>query len=188
VSTLFAKHIESELPDAQLQTFLQIPEQIGLARFLIQYPLRSIRFEHNIIFDGREVNGVYEFLTREASVNLSRQIFDYGQPYQKQKFSSISVLAADTHFATERTFVHELGHHVHCILRELDLSLFRITMMTPRSDSLSQYGLTNSLEYFAESFAAYVFQRTELRIDDAFGHAIIERVLTRLALELKELP
>jgi hypothetical protein len=61
-------------------------------------------------------------------------------------------------------------------------------MMTPRSDALSQYGLMNPLEHFAESFAAYVFQRTELLIDDAFGHATIERVLTRLALELKELP
>jgi hypothetical protein len=185
---LFTEHIESELPDPQLRALLQIPEQIGLLDFLIQYPLRTIRFEHNIVFDGREVNGVYEFLTREASVNLSRQAFEYSQLYQKQKFSSISVLAVTADLAIARTLVHELGHHVHCILRELDLSLFRTTMMTPRSDSLSQYGLMNSLEYFAESFAAYVFQRIELLIDDPFGHATIERVLARLSLEIKELP
>lgn len=188
VRTLFVEHIESELPESQLQVFLQIPEQIGLSDFLIQHPLQTIRFEYNIVFDGREVNGLYEFLTREASVNLSRQVFDCGQPYQKQKFSSISVLAEDTHLAIGRTFVHELGHHVHCILREQDLSLFRMTMLTPRSDSLSQYGLINPLEYFAESFAAYVFQRLELLIDDPFGHATIDRVLARLALNIKESP
>jgi hypothetical protein len=188
VRQLFAEHIESDLSETQLQGLLQIPEQMVLSDFLIQYPLRSLRFKNQIIFDDREVNGVYEFLTREASINLLRQTFEYGQLYQKQKFSSISVLALDTHLAIARTFVHELGHHVHCILREQDLSLFRTTMMTPRSDSLSQYGLTNPLEYSAESFAAYVFQRIELLIDDPFGHGTIEKVSARLSLEIKELP
>jgi hypothetical protein len=188
VRRLFAEHIESDLSEIQLQGLLQIPEQVGLSYLLIQYPLRSLRFKNQIIFDGREVNGVYEFLTREASVNLSHQAFEYGQLYQKQKFSSINVLAVTTDLAIARTFVHELGHHVHCILREQDLSLFRTTMMMPRSDSLSQYGLMNPLEYFAESFAAYAFRRIELLIDDPFGHATIERVLAWLALEIKELP
>jgi hypothetical protein len=61
-------------------------------------------------------------------------------------------------------------------------------MMTPKSDALSQYGLINSFEYFAECFVAHVFQRIELALDDQFGYAMIERVLARLGLEIKELP
>jgi hypothetical protein len=60
--------------------------------------------------------------------------------------------------------------------------------MIPMSDSISHYGLGNPLEHFAESFAAYVFQRAELVVDDSFGYAMIRKVLERFELELKELP
>jgi hypothetical protein len=66
--------------------------------------------------------------------------------------------------------------------------VFRSTMLTPISDSITQYGLVNSQEHFAESFAAFVFQRVELLMDNSFGYAMIQSVLERLELEIKELP
>jgi hypothetical protein len=188
VNTSFALQIRSELNQEQTEAFLQIPEQIGLTEFLKKYPLDSLSFAKTVMVDTREVNGVYNFLTQEVSISLVRSSSDFGQSYQKQRIWSISALARTREAAIQRTFVHELGHHVHRTLRELDISVFRFTMMTPRSDALSQYGLDSAFEHFAESFSAYVFHRVELALDDSFGYAMIQRVLIRLGLELEELP
>jgi hypothetical protein len=187
VKSSFAKHLESSAYE-ELQELLKIPEQIGLLKFLEQHPLNGLYFANDILVNAREVNGAYLFSTQEASINLTRTSKDFGQVYQKQQFWSISTLASNQHSAIQRTFVHELGHHIHQTLRRLDLSLFRFTMMIPMSDSISHYGLGNPLEHFAESFAAYVFQRAELVVDDSFGYAMIRKVLERFELELKELP
>jgi hypothetical protein len=109
VKSSFAKHIESSVYD-DLQELLQTPEQIGLLKFLEQYPLNGLYFTNNILVNAMEVNGVYTFSTQEASINLTRTSKDFGQVYQKQQFWSISTLAINQHSAIQRTFVHELGH------------------------------------------------------------------------------
>jgi hypothetical protein len=187
VKSLFAKHIESP-PFKELHDILLIPEQIGLLQFLEQHPLERLRFADRVAVNASEVNGLYLFSAQEANINLTRNLQDFGQVYQKQNFWSISCLADTPSLAIQRTFVHELGHHVHQILRQLDISLFRSTMMIPTSDSLSQYGLGNPLEHFAESFAAHIFHRTELLLNDSLGYAMIERVLARFDLKIGELP
>lgn len=187
VKSSFAKHLESSAYD-ELQELLQTPEQIGLLKFLEQHPLNGLYFANDILVNAVEVSGVYLFSTQEASINLTRTNKDFGQVYQKQQFWSVSTLAINRHSAIQRTFVHELGHHIHQTLRKLDLSLFRFTMLTPTSDSISHYGLGNPLEHFAESFAAHVFQRIDLLSDDSFGYDMIERVLARFDLKIGELP
>jgi hypothetical protein len=184
----FALEIVSVLDEEQTQFLLSAPRKIGLEGFLIQHPLKTIRFQNKVLYLESEVNGIYDFQTKEASIALLRNDSEYAKVYEKQRFWSLSVLAKTLPQAVERTLIHELGHHLHGILRDVDLPLFRSTMLTPRSDALSQCGLQNSFEYFAECFTAHVFERVELMFDDQFGYAMIERVLARLEINLKELP
>lgn len=188
VISLFFKEFDSVLSSDKTQEIMAIPEQLGLGHFLQLNPLHRLSFVQQVFIDGKPINGLYNCRTREVEISVARVQSDYGQRYQKQKIWSVSTAARDTEAAMQRTFVHELGHHVHCVLREVDLMAFRTTMLTPISDSLSQYGLINPQEHFAESFAAFVFHRVELLIDNSFGHAMINRVLGRLELEIKELP
>ncbi len=184
----YAQQVQSVLSDEHTQLLLAIPKKIGLLDFLIQHPYTALRFENRVLYLGNDVSGIYDFQKKEVDIGIRRHPSEYSQTYSKQKFWNISALANTLPQVTEPTFVHELGHHLHGTLRELDLPLFRSTMLTPKSDALSQYGLANSFEYFAECFAANVFQRVELMLDDQFGCAMIERVLDRLELEIKELP
>jgi hypothetical protein len=184
----FANEFDSVLPSDKTQEFMRIPEQLGLEHFLQANPLKRLSFVKQVFLDAKPLNGLYNYRTREAEISITRLQSDYGKQYQKQKIWSISTAARDADAAIQRTFVHELGHHLHCVLRQVDLMVFRSTMLTPISDSITQYGLVNSQEHFAESFAAFVFQRVELLMDNSFGYAMIQSVLERLELEIKELP
>lgn len=183
----FAHEFDSVLPSDKTQEFMCLPEQLGLEHFLQRHPLQRLSFVAQVFLDAKPINGVYNYRTRDLEVSVTRIQSDFGLRYQKQKIWSVSSIARDADAAIQRTFVHELGHHLHCVLRQVDLMVFRSTMLTPISDSITQYGLVNPQEHFAESFAAFVFQRA-LLMDNSFGYAMIQSVLECLGLEIKELP
>lgn len=187
MKTLFAQQLESVLDQAQTQVLLDLPKRIGFSDFLVQHPLQKIVFAQKIIDNQVEVNGIYDYVLKIAEVSVSRAEIEYGWYYRKQDFWSISSLGINLQNAIERTFIHELGHHLHRVLREIDLPLFRSTMLFPVGNALSQYGLKSNLEYFAENFVAYVYHRIEFLIDDQLGYDMLERVFRRLGLEIKEL-
>jgi hypothetical protein len=188
VQLFIAKEIQSVLSDHQLQHIIVLLEDVGLASFLTLYPLEKLIFEDQVLIENRVSNGQYEFFTQTIKVGTFREERDYNNIYQKQQFWSISTLASTSELAYLRTLVHELGHHIHRILREKDKNMFQYTMTIPNYNALSQYGLQDNLEYFAECLAAYIFHRVELMLDDWLGYDMIQKALQVLNLNLKEIP
>jgi hypothetical protein len=188
VNSPIAKNIVSVLNDDALNNVLSVLDRIGLMTFLKSHPLESLIFEERIFSENRVINGQYEFFTQIVRVSVSREKHEYNVIYRKQRFWSISSLANNPEQAYVRTLIHELGHHLHRTLREVDKIAFRSTMTVPNYNALSQYGLQDNLEYFAECFAAFIFQPVELLLEDSLGYDMITRVLEKLNLNLKEMP
>ncbi len=187
---LFTQRLISPLKQAETQILVSVLESTGLILFLLKFPLASIEFVRELTDDdGNPINGQYDFKLQTIQVGLHRSNNrDYGQIYEKLKFWSISCLALTAQQAVQRTLVHEVGHHIYNFLLKYHLDLFHHTTLMPSSFALGHYGLKNTREYFAESLTAFIFQRTELFIDDSRGYAMIQMVLARLDLDLQEQP
>jgi hypothetical protein len=177
----------STLPYQQMQKIVLVLEESGLASFLRSNPFALLEFCTDLNLQNHSVHGMYSYQTTEVKINVNRDNNDFGQTYNQQLFWSISTLANTELDAIRRTLIHETGHHLHNTLRTLDSNFFRSTMLMPKSSALSQYAMQNNPEYFAEAFAAYVFQRTELLVQDKLGYDMITKSLSILGLQIKEL-
>lgn len=183
----FAKTIVSELTNSQTSQLLDFLGQIGLGNVLKRFPFIGLHFLPSILYQGRYVHGVYDFKQGIAEIALNRTVTDYGCSYVKQQFWSISSLAATSEQAIARTLIHETGHHLHSFLRSEDRFLYGRTLNLLISNGISQYATLDPYEYFAECFSAFVFQRTEFFVDDVIGYGIIQGVLDRLGVRIKDL-
>lgn len=163
-------------------------EEIGVDQWLTERPFIQLQFVNRCFLNDREVSGWYSYQHQTAEIALDRSFDCYGQPLEWGKIQVVSYVSDTLLQATQKTLTHELGHHIHMALRELDLSMFRQTMTTVRTDAISQYAKTISKpeEYFAETFVAWIFHRTELMEYDKLGYAMMERALKMLKLEVGE--
>ncbi len=188
VKSFFAQNIITELDDFQTSQLLDILGQVGLGSLLEHFPFTSLQFVAEVLYQGRQVNGVYDFKRGIAEIALSRADSDFGMSYAKHQFWSISSLATTSKQAITRTLIHETGHHLHSILRSEDRVLYGRTLILPSSNGISQYATVDPYEYFAECFSAFVYQRTEFFVDDVVGYGIMQAVLERFGVKIKELP
>ncbi len=177
----------SILSEEQTKVILAVLEEAGLQIFVQKYPFRSLEFRSDVQLKARVVQGFYSYQTQDAKINVDRDITDFAVVYKQQDFWSISSLAKTPIGAIRGTLIHETGHHLHNHLKSLNPSVFRHTMLMPRSSALSQYGTQNNPEYFAETFAAYVFLRTELLVQDKLGYDMMNLALNALELQVKEI-
>lgn len=96
---------------------------------------------------------------------------------------SISSVAKTPHEAELRTFVHEVGHHLHRSSVQVDRIIqtaWKAWQLAGNNPSVTQYSRTNFREYFAESFAAYHFERAHLQSVDPGAFSMVEKVLKEL--------
>jgi hypothetical protein len=102
---------------------------------------------------------------------------------------ALSGVAKTAFEAVQKTLVHELGHHLHQKLSEVDFFRFQLTFKVIRSNAASVYAKTrfNPEEYFAETFVAWVFHRTDLIIFDELGYAMMQTALQVIGVEVHEL-
>ncbi len=183
----FSQTFFSILPEEQTSKILAVLEEAGLEMFLQKYPFHSLEFRSDVRLKTSVVQGFYSYQTQDAKVNVDRDTNDFAATYKQQDFWSISSLAKTPIDAVRGTLIHETGHHIHNLLKSEQPDIFRHTMLMPRSSALSQYGMQNNPEYFAEALAAYVFQRTELLVQDKLGYDMIVLALNALNLQLKEI-
>ena len=94
-----------------------------------------------------------------------------------------------------RTFVHELGHHIH--LHDQPVRGGRASQLSQRVDAIvgvafvrsrgpiTMYGQQSAREFFAESFAAYMFERAALQQHDPVAFKMVVDVLAARGLTVR---
>jgi hypothetical protein len=185
--TRFADTLVTELLPESVSQITEIFDRMGVAGWLEQNPFSSLEFSPSITIGTREYGGWYDFPTQSAAIALSKTPDEYGQELIWGKISKLGVAAATPDEAVQRTLVHELGHHIHKKLGNMDSRAFNMIVRAVTSNGGSHYSRKNGLEYFAESFSAYTFHRTELIFHDQLGYDMIERALKTLGIEVAEL-
>ncbi len=178
--------IKTSLDVTETQLILEIFDKIEAVQWLVKNPFRQITLAKKIYFNGKEANGMYSYRTQEMEISTSRSIPDYGKSLNWGKIQTLSMTGRTELEAIWFTGLHELGHHVHKVLLETNKAQFGMTILAVRTNGVSNYSKTAEIEYFAETFAAWVLYRTELALYDQLGYAMIERALKTLALEVKE--
>ncbi len=186
--TPFAENLESTLDEHDTQVILEILGKIGIQHWLSDNPFKEIKFVNQSYLLGNEVNGWYSYQTRETEINVTRNQNDWGQSLDWGQVYSLSQTGRSRLEAVQFTVLHELGHHIHAMLYQNNANMFRQTMMTIRSNAVSNYAKTpqKPVEYFAETFVAWVLYRVELFVNDQLGYGIIQRALKALSIEVNE--
>jgi hypothetical protein len=148
-----------------------------------------LHFKPQVFLGEIEVYGLYSYLERSAEISITREKSSFGQTLIWGAIDKLSYAAPNALSAVRYTMLHELGHHLHNNLRDMDSFQFALTIRAIRSDGVSNYAkkLAAPIEYFAENFLAWVVCRKALFQNDKFAYAMIEKALQTLELEVGEL-
>lgn len=148
--------------------------------YLEKSPLNEVFFGGSRV---RRVNGAYWRYSAQLGLN-TRRAFKTGDAFEPGKSWSVSMSGTDRVDAMRRTFVHELGHHLHFTSGQDVDTLIRLAFKDAESKKITRYAGSNYKEYFAESFAAYTFHRGELREFDPVGYRMVQNVLKEVGVPL----
>ncbi len=189
METVFALHLESDLDEVQTQAILKIVYQIGMGDWLAQNPFTELQFLSSVYMEINgfhiEVSGFYSYQQRSAEIGVSRDSSEFGRAFYWGQIEKMSQVAKNFQQSIQITLLHELGHHLHAELKELGSSEFGVALRLPRSDACSLYAKSlRPVEYFAETFVAWVLYRNQLAKNDPLGYAMIDRSLGFLGLEV----
>ncbi len=122
-----------------------------------------------------------------------------------ETFSVASRYGTSAEEQAQITFSHELGHHIHLSAKNWQLQnrvndiidnaytergfadnprlVQDVLEKNVESPAVSRYAATDPMEYFAESFAAYLRDSYGLRKHDKIGFDMVAKVLTALHIE-----
>ncbi len=184
----YATNLQSVLNDGDTKIVLEIFERIAIQAWLERHPFQTISVESNLSDGGIEINGLYSYSERTTRISTQRDTNSFGQILEWGKTDKVSDTANSLLQCIQFTLLHELGHHVHAELRFVDSWQFGSTLRAVRTNAVSQYAKmpNRPLEYFAETFAAWVLYPTELILFDRLGYDMIHRALTVLDVDLRQ--
>jgi len=174
--THFKKFSAQGLSDAEQSKVLEAARKAKLVDFLERRPLSEL-FLKPSVSSGHGVNGAYWPSLERMGVRTKRPGDTFGQLFEPGKSWSISYSGKDKLDAIRRTFVHELGHHVHLTGGTAIDQIVQQAYNDPKASPMTRYGGTTRQEYFSESFAAYTFHRGALRKHDPVGYKMVRQVL-----------
>ncbi len=183
---MHAKKFKSDLSPEELDHALDGVRKAGLLGFLKKKPLNELNFKKTL--DSKTANGTYNGGRRRLEVKSQRSRMTYGQTWVPGSSWSMSGTAKSEREAIQRTFVHELGHHVHHTnmfiggggdVDDIIVAAFK----RANGKALTQYSLTNHKEYFAEAFAAHVYEPEDLRRRDPIAFKMVEDVREYVKLD-----
>jgi hypothetical protein len=189
VQSIYTTQLKYTDSDDTVQGVLAILDHLGIQSWLVQHPFYQLEFSDVVQLGPRQVNGWYSYRDKSAHIALSRSQDTYGTKLDWGRNKALSHVSSTELEAVQKTLIHELGHHLHQRLSEVDLLRYNLTFRVIRSNAASEYAKTpfNPEEYFAETFVAWVFHRTDLIIFDELGYAMMKTALSILSVEVKEL-
>jgi hypothetical protein len=185
--TPYAKVIVTHMNQDHINRLTQVFEEIGAKRWLEENPLSRLELTHFVVFQGKNVNGLYDFQEKVMQVATMRSPDEYHKVFDWQRIHSVSSTGDTQMESLKRTMIHELGHHIHNILMDMDVDLFGRTLRVNFLAGGTLYAQTSEYEYFAETFSLYVYFHDELLKRDAAGHGMIRLALSRIGLEVNPL-
>lgn len=171
--------LNSKVSGAQTDEFLQDVALPWVQDALKKFPLGELRLDES----QPKSNGWYLSSTRTLAVSMERKSGTWGEPLAPGTPWSISYAGKDKRDATLRTFIHELGHHMQLLDTELTPAAIEVARIVRNAfddstvSKISRYSAQNKMEYFAECFAGYVFERPTLRAVDPIGLRMVEAIL-----------
>jgi hypothetical protein len=184
--TPYAQVIETHVGQDHIDRLTQIFSEIGVAKWLEEHPLSRLELSHAVFYQGQSVNGLYDFLECTIKIATTRDSNEYGKVFEWQRIYSVSSTGKTPIETVQITLVHELGHHIHKILGDINEECYIETLRCFPLYSGTSYGQRSRFEYFAESFALYVFYPTELLVKDPAGYGMIEKTLGVVGLEVRQ--
>ncbi len=168
------KKLVTNASKAKQQNAIDALNDEAILEFLAREPINELRLKKSV---GRNLNGWYQEATKNLAVRTERTKQTFGQDMRPGESWSVSAMAKDAAEAVRRTFIHELGHHVHLTGSKKIDQVIRDAFATGRAGSLTAYGRKNYKEYFAEAFAAYRFHNDDLAVHDPNAFTMVEEVL-----------
>lgn len=175
--------VREGIDEADRDRVLMAARKAKLVEFLEREPLGTVFFANTIDYNP-DVFGAYWRGTRQLGVKSNISSAFYGNKFVPGKSFGVHEGAKDRIDVMRRTFVHELGHHIHRT-SNAEIDSFVVGAWQQAKESLeagegggiSAYSMYTSSEYFAESFAAYTFHRRDLRDHDPVGYKMVQKVL-----------
>jgi len=184
--TSYAGEIVTHLNQDHIDRLSGVFDDIGAAQWLEKNPFGRLELTKEVLDDdGSLVNGLYDFRDATVQVTTKRDKAEYRKTFEWQRVYSVSSTGRTQAEAVQKTLVHELGHHIHGVLKRTDPDFYEQTRRAVLLAGGTQYAQGNFYEYFAESFALYTYQRPALLERDPRGHAMIEMALKRVGMEVK---
>jgi hypothetical protein len=186
--TRYARAIITHFNQDHIDRLTKVFEEIGVALWLEQNPLTRLELTRKVVDEDEiEVNGLYSFKNKTIQVATERSTDEYHKVFEWQRVHLVSSTGQTPLEVLQKTLIHELGHHIHNILSLTDSEAFGKTLRTHFLAGGTSYAQSSKYEYFAETFALYVFFRDELLKHDSGGHAMIEQALACVGLEVNRL-
>lgn len=178
--------VRGNLPASARGTVLRGAQLAGLLGLLEKHPIERLEFPSELADEFGEYLGEYEPVSRTVRLNAGRGPGTYGQPFMPGRMHTVSESSPSLAQALQRSFVHELGHHL------LALAARRLGSAEPEERLRRALALgrpvslragTGWKEYFCETQVAIVFHRVATLDYDPVG--VRELVRLRELLEVE---
>jgi hypothetical protein len=170
-----ARSFYSALPEQPTREVLQaLRSDPKLLRFLERHKLGRLEFSGSL--PKPDWYGSYDPPLRVLVVNAFRPPASYGREFDSPGLMSVSAAGKNLEEAMQRSFYHEIGHHILERLPAQILDEIAVQGRSGRASPISIRARNNPLEYFCETFAAYRFEDSLADIDPV-GYHMIEAIL-----------
>ena len=156
-----------------------------LLSLLKSAPIKRLNFELGLVDDEGNYFGAYFPKVGKIIVNQKRSPNTYGQTFTAGQIKAVSFAGKDLKSALQRTFVHELGHHMLTVApAKMRLEIEDLLRaVSKRGNPVSERAKASWSEYFCETHAACVYHKQSLLKHDLLGYNTVVKVRFLLGLE-----
>jgi hypothetical protein len=174
IAGVHVREFRSALPEEETREIVGVlRDDPGLVSFLARHPLGLLEFSGGLPDEGWRAS--YVPLTADLAIETFRPPSSFGYELLPEELPTVSAAARTYLGALQRSFYHELGHHVLATLGPHVEYEVRLLKGSGRVNPISDRARRNAIEYFAETFAAYRFEDS-LADRDPEGYDIVEAV------------
>ncbi len=172
--------LNSDLPPGDTDKVLHGGDRAGLSAFLKRHPVPGFDLKKDVVVGKEIALGHRDPNTGVLSITTKWYPDEIGHEFKAGLIEGVHSAAKTPLEASERTLVHELGHHLHNVGGKKVEAL--IQQAFAARNPITKYADINWKEYFSESHSAWVYHREDLRLHDPVGFKMVEDVRKMLGI------